>query len=255
MSRPVPAATATMRVLRYLAAQARPSPAAAIATHIGLPRSTTYHLLAAMEAEGFVTHYADDKRWGIGVAAHEVGVGYARQEPIARLARVPLGHLVDEVGESAHLGMLHGREVVYVLEERATGRPPLVTDVGVRLPAHLTASGRAALAALPAAQVRALFPSPSSFVDRTGIGPRTPSTLRRLLSDTRQRGYSTEDGEVTPGFASVGVPIAAAPSAPTFASIAVTYASGGDAPPVPHLVDALTRTAAEVTRRIGGRAP
>ena len=54
--------------------------------------------------------------------------------------------------------MLHGRDVLYVVEERAPGRPPLVTDVGVRLPAHLTASGRAILAALPAAQVRALYP-------------------------------------------------------------------------------------------------
>ena len=48
--------------------------------------------------------------------------------------------------------------MLYVIEERAPGRPPLVTEVGVRLPAHLTASGRAILAALPTAQVRALYP-------------------------------------------------------------------------------------------------
>ena len=41
------------------------------------------------------------------------------------------------------IAVLHGRDVLYVVEERAPGRPPLVTDVGVRLPAHLTASGRA----------------------------------------------------------------------------------------------------------------
>ena len=34
-----------------------------------------------------------------------------------------------------------------------------LTGIGVRMPAHLTASGRAMLAHLPAAQVRALFPS------------------------------------------------------------------------------------------------
>ena len=52
--------------------------------------------------------------------------------------------------------MLHGDEVVYVIEERAAGRNRLVTDVGVRLPAPLTASGRAMLAALTARQVAAL---------------------------------------------------------------------------------------------------
>lgn len=53
------------------------------------------------------------------------------------------------------------------------GRPALVTDVDVRLPSHLTASGRAILAGLPAAQVRALFPSAATFADRTGTGPRS----------------------------------------------------------------------------------
>src|SRR5699024_6302397 len=145
-----------LRVLRFLAAQPGPAPAAAVARHLEAPRSSVYHLLRAMEAEGFVTHFADDKRWGIGLAAHEVGLGYSRQQPIARLARIPLANLVDELGESAHLSVLHGREIIYVLAERATGRPPLVTDVGVRLPAHLAASGRAVLATLPHAQVRAL---------------------------------------------------------------------------------------------------
>ena len=86
--------------------------------------------------------------------------------------------------------MLHGRDVLYVLEERAPGRPPLVTDVGVRLPAHLTASGRAMLAHLPAARCARSTRDRRAFVDRHGTGPRTLSALRALLSETRQRGYA-----------------------------------------------------------------
>ena len=113
--------------------------------------------------------------------------------------------------------------MLYVVEERAPGRPPLVTDVGVRLPAHLTASGRAILAALPANQVRALYPDRTSFVDRHGRGPTSLSTLRTLLSETRQRGYAIEDGEVTPGFASVAAAVLDHNAHPV-AGIAVTYA-------------------------------
>ena len=58
------------------------------------------------------------------------------------------------------------------------GARRLVTDVGVRLPAHLTASGRAILCHLPAAQVRALYPDRSAFVDRTGVGPESLTALR-----------------------------------------------------------------------------
>ena len=164
----VPAATRALRVLRYLASQPEAVTLERLASALDLPRSTAYHLLNAMIDEGFVVHLADEHRFGLGVAAFEVGSGYSRQEPLQRIARRPLATLVDTLGHSAHLAVLHGRDVLYVLEERAPGRPPLVTDVGVRLPAHLTASGRAILAALPANQVRALYPDRSTNADRSG---------------------------------------------------------------------------------------
>jgi DNA-binding IclR family transcriptional regulator len=45
--------------------------------------------------------------------------------------------------ENGHLAVLNGREVLNLVEQRAAGRPPLVTDVDVHLPSHLTASERA----------------------------------------------------------------------------------------------------------------
>lgn len=248
-----PAATRAMRVLRFLAAQPEPVSVDRLASALDLPRSTTYHLLTAMMAEGFVTHLADEHRYGLGVAAFEVGSGYTRQEPLQRIARRPLAALVDEVGHSAHLALLHGRDVLYVLEERAPGRPPLVTDVGVRLPAHLTASGRAILAALPAAQVRALFPDRSVFVDRHGLGPVSPSALGTVLVETRQRGWSMEEGEVTPGFASVAAAVLDHNAHP-LAGVAVTYPVGDERDAV-RIAPAVRRAADTLTRRLHGHRP
>ena len=239
----VPAATRALRVLRFLAGQPDPVTLDRLASAVGLPRSTAYHLLGAMIEEGFVVHLADEHRYGLGVAAFEVGSGYARQEPLQRITRRHLASLVDSVGQSAHLAVLHGRDVLYVLEERAPGRPPLVTDVGVRLPAHLTASGRAILAQLPPAQVRALYPDRSAFVDRHGSGPRSLSALRTLLAETRQRGYAVEEGEVTPGFASVAAAVLDHNQHPV-AGVAVTY-------PADTIGDRRTRR----SRRPGVRRP
>ena len=183
----VPAADATLRLLRHLS-RTGPLPAASLATALDLPRSTTYHLLTVLTEHGFVVHLPEERRYGLGVSAFEIGSAYSRQEPLARLARPVLARLVDAVGNSAHLAVLHGREVLYVVEQRAPGRPPLVTDVGVRLPAQLTASGRAMLADLPAPHVRALFPDAAAFVDRHGLGPRRLSELRRLLGGVRRAG-------------------------------------------------------------------
>ena len=247
----VPAASRALRVLRYLAGQPDPVTLERVASAVGLPRSTAYHLIRTMIDEGFVTHLAEEHRYGLGVAAFEVGTGYARQAPLQRIARRPLAALVDEVGHSAHLALLHGRDVLYVLEERAPGRPPLVTDVGVRLPAHLTASGRAILAALPSVQVRALFPDRSAFVDRHGLGPTSPSALRTLLAETRQRGWSVEEGEVTPGFASVAATVLDHNAHP-LAGVAVTYPVGDATDPGP-IADRVRRTAGALTRRLRGQ--
>jgi DNA-binding IclR family transcriptional regulator len=247
----VPAATRALRVLRFLAGQPDPVPLDRIMRACDLPRSTAYHLLNAMIEEGFVVHLADEHRYGLGVAAFEIGSGYARQEPLQRMARRPLAALVDRTGHSAHLAILHGREVLYVIEERAPGRPPLVTDVGVRLPAHLTASGRAVLAHLPASQVRALYGAQDDFVDRNGRGPRRLSELRAILSDTRTRGHATEHGEITAGMASVAVAVLDHNGHPV-AAVAITYPE--DAGPG-HLAEAVTATAGALSRRIGGQPP
>lgn len=249
----VPAATRALRVLRFLARQPDPVTLERLAQAVGLPRSTAYHLVHAMIEEGFVVHLPEEHRYGLGVAAFEVGSGYSRQAPLQRIARRHLADLVDTVGESAHLAVLHGRDVLYVLEERAPGRPPLVTDVGVRLPAHLTASGRAILSALPQNQVRALYPDRGAFVDRTGIGPTSLSALRALLTETRQRGYAIEDGEVTPGFASVAAVVLDHNGHPA-AGVAVTYRSD-PAIDLGPLIAATQRTAEQLTVRLGGTAP
>jgi DNA-binding IclR family transcriptional regulator len=246
----VPAATRALRVLRFLASQPEPVALDRIARACALPRSTAYHLLGAMVEEGFVVHLADEHRYGLGIAAFEVGSGFSRQEPLGRISRRTLTDLVDRTGHTAHLAVLHGRDVLYVVEERAPGRPPLVTDVGVRLPAQLTASGRAILAALPAAQVRALYPDATAFVDRHGDGPRTLSALRGVLSETRRRGYATEEGEVTPGFASVAAAVLDHNAHPV-AGLAVTFRDA-DGSAVSRIAADVRRAASALTTRLGG---
>jgi DNA-binding IclR family transcriptional regulator len=248
-----PAATHALGVLKLLGSHAAPMPAAAIARDLGLPRSTVYHLLAVLRDEGFVVHLSEQRRYGLGVAAFELGSAYARQEPLRWIAGTVLSRLVDASTHNGHLAVLHGRDVLYVIEERAAGRPSLVTDVGVRLPASLTASGLAMLAALPDVQLRALIPSRGALVRRHGVGPISLAALRRELVAVRARGYAQEDGSVTPGFASVAVAVLAHSGLPA-ASVALTSpAAEVDAAGRAELAARVGRAAALVAQRIRGR--
>jgi DNA-binding IclR family transcriptional regulator len=250
----VPAASRALKVLRFLAGQPGPVPMDRIAQAVGLPRSSAYHLLKAMIDEGFVTHLAEERRYGLGVAAFETGSAYLRHDPLERLARPLLVQLVAETGRTAHLGVLHGRELVYLLKEQPPHPVTIVTDVGVRLPATLTASGRALLAGLPPAQVRALFPGPDAFVDRTGRGPRTLVQLRRLLAEERRQGYALEESHVTTGFASIAIAAYDHTGRPA-AAFSVTFPADALSPDERALVVRRTGAAAQaLTRRLGGPA-
>lgn len=254
MATNAPAAGHALAILTLLARRATPVPAATIVRELGLPRSSVYHLLAVLVEHGYAVHLPEDRRYGLGVASFELGFAYTRQVPLERIARPRLTRLADTAGHNAHLAVLHGRDVLYVVEERVAGRPSLVTDVGVRLPAQLTASGVALLAALPQAQVRALFPSAASFVQRNGAGPTSLSELRRVLSETRQRGYALEDGHVTPGLASVGAAVLDHTGHPV-AAVAITYpVQDVDDADRARLVDQVKTCVDELSARLGRKA-
>ncbi|WP_235825152.1 IclR family transcriptional regulator [Agromyces badenianii] len=260
----VPAADQTLAILAHLAAQRGPVPAVTIAHALGLPRSTVYHLLAVMQERGFVVHLPEERRYGLGIAAFELSSGFSRQQPLARLGRPLVAALVDRLGESGHLAVLHGRDVLYLVEERAPRRPSLVTDVGVRLPAHLTATGQAMLAALPPAQLRALYPDRSAFASRRPQGEADAAgggaaeaadwsygRLKRELAEVRARGWADEDGEVTPGLASAGAAVVDHLGWPA-AAIAVTFPDGARPELREHAVAGVREAAATLSRRIRG---
>lgn len=247
----VPALDQGLRLLRFLASQRGPVPAQAIALALEIPRSTTYQLLAAMIEHGYVVHLAQVRRYGLGPSAFELSGGYIRQQPLGLVGKPLLADLVDRVGESGHLAVSHGTDVLYIAEERARRRTPLVTGVGVRLPAHLTATGRAILAAMPRAQVNALFPVAVPFVDRTGVGPQNRRELTTLLADTAARGYAIEDGEVSAGLRSVAVAVLDHNGWP-IAGLGVTFVSDPDRDA--NLVAELAASASVLARRVHGGA-
>lgn len=219
-----PAATNAMNVLKELARHPTPQSATSISRSLQLPRASVYRLLSALEEGGFVRHLSEKQQWTLGIGVYELGSAYTRQAPLQRLARTAMTRLADRTQECAHLAVLHGTDVMYIIEERPLGRPPLVSDVGVRLPAVVTATGMSMLAALPPQQVRALFPNAEAIVRRNGHGPSSLPQLRSILSSVRTQGFAHEVDSVTPGFESIAMPVLDTHDLPV-ASVGVTWAS------------------------------
>lgn len=251
-----PAADATLRLLTYLASQRSPIPAARAAAELGLPRSTTYDLLATLVHHGYALHLPKERQYALGPSAYEVAAGYDRHAPMSRVGRRIIERMVDSTSESGHLGSLHGRDVLYIIEERAPKRLSMVTDTGVRLPAHLTATGRAMLAALPESHLRTIYSGPQDFVHRTAApSPTTPAQLDQLLHQVRQDGVSWERGEVADGLNSVGAAVLDRAGWPV-AALSLTWEAGrNDAEKAARCEAAVRWGAGEMARVISGRRP
>ncbi|MET8572790.1 IclR family transcriptional regulator [Streptomyces sp. NPDC004783] len=255
-----PAVGRALDMLVYLAGRPGLVQAATLARDLGVPRSSAYHILKVLADRGFVTYVPAEQAYGLGVTSFEVGSAYLRHEPLERLARPILRTLARRLGQTVHLGIVHGAETVYLLKERPpAGRAgdvdiALVTDVGVRLPAHLTANGRAVLAHTPRAQLRALFPRPGDLTTRTGNGPRTLPGLVGELARERERGWSQEVELVTQGFCSMGVAAFDHNERPV-AAISTTWRRHHCRHDTDHVRDVLRQGAARLTAAVSGRAP
>ena len=250
----VPAATRTLALLRTMAELGQPTTADRLAKRLSIPRSSCYQLLEALEEQGFAIHYPEERRWGLGLAAWELGSAYQRHEPLERLARPALSKLVSELSRTTsvvgHLAILDGSDVLYLLEERPARSLKLVTDIGVRLPAHLTASGRAMLQHLDKKQIGATFRG-RELSNRTNLGPKSLVELESLLSLEKTQGFALEVDEVSMGYASVGKAILDNLGHP-LAAIAITLQSNQlEKLQLSQLAMLLKKAASDLSRKFG----
>jgi IclR family transcriptional regulator, acetate operon repressor len=253
-----PAVGRALDILVRLAQRPRPIQASALARDLGVPRSSVYHILRVLMDRGFVVYVPGERAYGLGVTALEIGSAYLRHEPLERLAQPILHRLARQLGQTVHLGILHGNETVYLLKERPRSGPAadvsLVTDIGVRLPAHLTANGRAILAALPDAQVKALYSRRSDLILRTGRGPRTLTDLRRVLAQTRTRGWAEETELITEGLQSAAASVFDHNGRPV-AALSSTWRRRVSAREPDAVGEILRDGADRLTAQIAGQAP
>jgi DNA-binding IclR family transcriptional regulator len=133
--------------------------AAELSKETGLDPSTVFRLLVTLEGEGFVELNRATSKYRPGVALLELGSRFLKNSDIRSRSIGYLERLRDEFGETVHLTILDGDEVVYL--EKLAGLHPIgfmSSRVGDRNPAHCTGVGKALLAYLPDQELAELYP-------------------------------------------------------------------------------------------------
>lgn len=177
-----------------------------IAEVTGLHKSTLYRLLEAMRAHRLLGFDAESGRYHPGLKLFEIGSLAAGRFHLERHAHPTLEHLATVSGETAHLCVLDGSEVIYIAKVECTRTLRIPSAVGQRNPAYCTGVGKAILAFLSPQQIESHISStPLKAFTRKTI--TSASELKANLRQIAARGYAIDDQEREEGVRCVAAPV------------------------------------------------
>jgi DNA-binding IclR family transcriptional regulator len=181
-----------------------------LADEIGLGRSTTHRYAKTLVALGYLEQDRQS-RYRLAPRAGRPGmavVGTIRLE--APAARTILEDLREQTGHTVTMAALDGTYALYLQRFYAHGPGQFEADlqlgVGVRVPLHCTAIGKALLAGLTETEQRAAIASLT--LEREGPNTvRTKRALAEQLAHARTEGIAVCDEEQALGVRSIAVAI------------------------------------------------
>src|SRR3984957_3030828 len=194
------------RVLRAFSRAGQELGITELSRQLGLGKSTVHRLVTTLTAERLLERGSTPGRYRLGLVLYELGANVTEHVDLHQATLPVLTTLRHETGEMVHVAVLDGLEVVYVERLESHNLLPIFRQVGHRLPAHWTSSGKILLAALPADELTRRL---TDWQPRS-VTPWTIIDKNRLLTElatVARRGWAQNNEEGHLGIVSVGAPI------------------------------------------------
>ncbi|MFK0242144.1 IclR family transcriptional regulator [Microbacterium sp. NPDC090281] len=243
---PAPAVTRSIRLLGILAEAGGPRTLTELAGDLGLAKSSTANLCLALEAGGMVDRTAQGYRLGVRTA--ELGGAFAAQFNQVREFYSVCEASPQLASELVQVAMLDGSDALYLARHEGSRSLRLGTPLGSRLPAPLSATGRALLAAMSDAEVVELLGEDAVFPQLTERSATTMAGLLEVLATARRRGWALDAEESFRGIVGVAVPLEGwAPTDPPLALGVAIRAAEADYERIERVGEALREAAAALT--------
>lgn len=173
---------------------------------LGVVRSTAHRLLAMLRYHGFVAQDDETKAYRPGPVLSDLGFAAIQQLEIRAYMRPHVERLAATLEETAHLILLNGREIRIVDGIESSRALHTAARIGVSLPAHATAAGKALLAEISEAELLDRYPEPD--LPRAGARSITSrAALFEELARVREQGFAISLDEATPDVGAVAVTV------------------------------------------------
>ena len=248
----VPAIHRTLDIIETLIEQ-RALTVSDISRQFKIPKSSTYAILQTLKSRGYVEKDAED-RYFLSFRLFSLGATLVDNLDVRTEIHPLLEELTKKAGITAHVAILDAGYAVYIDKVEVMDALRLTTWVGMRMPLHSTAMGKALLAFLPEKEIdRILAEHPlKRFTPRTITDP---ALLKEQLAKVRSQGFASANEENELDVRSVAAPIfngAQEVVAAVNLGASTLQIHGKDIPMLSAMVSAY---AMKMSARLGYRAP
>jgi DNA-binding IclR family transcriptional regulator len=194
-----------VRVLNCFSTRDRSLTLGEISQRTGLPKATAHRLVASLREVGMLEQDRERDGYRLGLKLFELGNIVLANLDLHREARPFVEQLTRVSGHSVHLAVFDGRQAVVIhrADPHPEGSPVAFIESA---PAHCTSVGKAILAFQPEETVQRLA-ALGALVRYTDSTITDPAALATHLAETRERGWSLDEGEHQPGLRCAGAPI------------------------------------------------
>jgi len=159
-----------------------------VALALGLPKSSASRLLAILDRHGFLERGARHAGFEAGFELQRLGRMYRSGDALTELADEALRELVARHPATGYLAYLAGAETIILRVRESPVPVRFVVSEGTRLPAFVTAIGKALLTRLDSQQLLTVLPE--RLVHAPLALATTRAALLRELQVARDRGWT-----------------------------------------------------------------
>ena len=181
-----------------------------IALRIGTTRSTTHRLVSCLVDERYL-RVLPQVGYLLGPKLIELGFQAREEVPLAMLARPYLDELSQLTGDTVHLAIRDGDEVLYLHKNPGRNGPEMRSRVGHRMPLARTGIGKALLLDSPEREWQRLYDISLPQVTPNPLWPahqeQSWDQVRQRMHEYVQGGYAFDLEDNEPSIRCVAAPI------------------------------------------------
>ncbi|ABL72983.1 IclR family transcriptional regulator (plasmid) [Paracoccus denitrificans] len=182
---------------------------ASIGRHVGTGRSTTHRLVSFLVQHSYLRHI-DGRGYVLGPALISLGSAALEQMPLTSCARPHIEQLAHETGDSIHLSIREGDNIIYVDKIPGTKGLEMRSRIGLQKPMATTGTGKVQLFDLPEQEWLRLYELARADAlanEMTPTGFLEWDVFRAKLAEFRDKGFAIEREENEVGICCVAAPI------------------------------------------------